>query len=310
MEKRNKQLAVLLVALVALTVLSAFWINRPSDVVDAGIFRVDDLTLVDSVTLDGPGCSCRLHFDGTRWMLNDKYRADGQMVEVMFATLAQVTPRRPLSDNLRDSVARMLEQKGTRVTLFASGEKEMEFYAGGDEEKNEAWFLSPTDGPFVVAIPGYRVYAAGVFELDESGWRDKQVFRFNQRNFKSLSLNFIRDPSSSFVINYEDQEFGIPGIAAIDTTRIFDFLDAASLLKAEEITQPGQRKWVDSVMAQPASFTIDVTDLGGRTSRLTIFPPVARERFVAGMMGDEPALFSKSDIVKLAKKRSYFSATR
>jgi hypothetical protein len=311
MEKRNKQLAVTLVALLALTVLSAFWINRRAFAgADAGIFRVADLTLVDSVALEAPGRSNKLSFDGTRWLLNGEHRADGQMVEVLFATLAQVTPRRPISDNLRDSVTRVLEQRGTKVTLFATGEKKMEFYAGGNEEKNEAWFLSPTEGPFVVAIPGYRVYASGVFELDESGWRDKQVFRFNQRNFKSLSLDFIRDPSSSFVINYEDQEFDIPGITAPDTSRIFDFLDAASLLKAQEIISPGEKKWVDSLMTHPASFIIDVTDLAGRTSRLTIFPPVARERLVAGMMGEEAALFSKSDIVKLAKKKSYFSATR
>ncbi len=44
-------------------------------------------------------------------------------------------------------------------------------------------------------IPGYRVYVSGIFELDESGWREKRVFAFNWQNFQKLDAHFpkIRD---------------------------------------------------------------------------------------------------------------------
>ena len=301
----------MLVALIAVTVLSSFWLDRRStDSVDPSLFRIDDLAIVDSVVLSAPGREVALRFDGTRWMVNNKYRADGQMIEVFFATLEQIVPRRPVSENMRDSIAGLLKNSGTRVSLFAGAEKKGEFYAGGDEKKSEAWFLSPEDGPFVMVIPGYRVYAAGVFELDEGGWRDKLAFRFNQRNFRSLALNFSREPASSFVINYQDQVFEIPGLPESDTTKIFDFLDAASLLKAESMVRPGEMAWVDSLLMQSPSFTIDVTDISGRTTHLTIYPPLGRQSQVLGVMGEEPALFRRSDIVKLAKKRSYFAISR
>jgi hypothetical protein len=311
MEKRNKQLAFLLTAIVLAIVLSSFWLKRRSfDSVDTSIFKVDDLATIDSVMLEAPGRKVALKFDGTRWMVNDRYRADTKMVEVFFATLAQIVPRRPVSENMRDSVAGLLSSDGTRVTLFAAGERKKEFYAGGNNAKSEAWFYSPEEGPYVMAIPGYRVYASGVFELDEGGWRDKQVFRFNQRNFKKLALTFTRDQASSFEISYTDEVFNIPGLTEADTTKIFDFLDAASLLKAEELVKPGDNVWVDSLLTRQPSFTIDVTDISGRTAHLTVYPPLPRKRQVVGTMGDEAALFSKSDIIKLAKKKSYFAAPR
>jgi hypothetical protein len=311
MERRNKQLVILLVLLISATIFSSFWLKRRSfDSVDASIFRVDDLAAIDSVALESPGGNVALKFDGTRWMVNGKYRADGQMIEVLFATLAQIVPRRPISENMRDSVAEMLTKRGTHVVLVAGGDRKAEFYAGGNAVKSEAWFYSPAKGPYVMAIPGYRVYASGVFELDESGWRDKQVFRFNQRNFKRLALSYTRDPASNFEILYEDQEFDIPGITTADTAKIFDFLDAASLLKAEELIRPGERVWVDSLLAQTSSFTIEVTDISGRISQLVVFPPLARERQAIGIMAGEAALFRKSDIVKLAKKKNYFAASQ
>jgi hypothetical protein len=310
-ERKNKRLAFLFAALVAVTVLSSFWLDRRStDSVDPSLFRIDDLGIVDSVVLSAPGREIALRFDGTRWMVNNKYRADGQMIEVFFATMEQIVPRRPVSENMRDSVANLLKNSGTKVALFAGAEKKGEFYAGGNEKKSEAWFLSADEVPYVMVIPGYRVYGAGVFELDEGGWRDKQVFRFNQRNFRSLAITFSREPANNFVINYEDQTFEIPGLPETDTTKIFDFLDAASLLKAESIVRTGEHAWVDSLLTQAPSFAIDVTDISGRTAHLTIYPPLPGRPQVLGVMGEEPALFKKSDIVKLAKKRNYFAISR
>src|SRR5688572_24212014 len=104
-ERKNKRLAFLFAALVAVTVLSSFWLDsRSTDSVDPSLFRIDDLGIVDSVVLSAPGREIALRFDGTRWMVNNKYRADGQMIEVFFATMEQIVPRRPVSENMRDSV--------------------------------------------------------------------------------------------------------------------------------------------------------------------------------------------------------------
>jgi hypothetical protein len=310
-ERKNKLLALSLILLLLTTTAAFYFVAREADDgVDQSIFRIEGLETVDSVELESPRGKAVLRFDGAKWTVNSRYRADAQMIEVLFATLAQVTPKRPLSENLRDSTAEELTHNGTRVALFAGEVLKKEFYVGGNPQKSEAYFHSPSDGPFVMTIPGYRVYVAGVFELDEAGWRDKQVFRFNQRNFRNLTTTFHKDADQSFVITYDDQDFQIPGLADPDTTRIFDYLDGVALLKAEELYLGGDRTWVDSLLAVPPSFTIEVSDTQGRKSRLVIYPPLARQAQVVGRMGDEAALFQKKDIIRIAKKKSYFLKTQ
>lgn len=306
-EKKNKMLALTLIALLLITTVTFYLTNREAGpVVDPSIFKVDGLETVDSVELSSPKGKYVLHYDGSRWVVNSNYRADTQMIEVLFATLAQVVPKRPVSENMRDSVATALRDRGIKVSLFAGKLLMGEFFVGGNEQKSETYFLSTTDGPFVMTIPGYRVYAGGVFELDEGGWRDKQVFRFNQRNFRSLTTTFAKDPAQSFVITYEDRVFEVPGLNDPDTTRMFDFLDGVALLKARELYKQGAQQWVDSLLNVQPSFTMEVSDVQGRTSKLVIYPPLATQTDVVGKMGEEAALFQKKDIVRIAKKRSYF----
>lgn len=307
MERRNKLLALSLVILIGLTSAAFYFTNRDTGpVADPSLFRVDGLETVDSVEIESPRGKVTLRYDGSKWVVNKGHRADAQMIEVFFATLAQVVPKRPVSGNLRDSVAGMVRKEGARVALFAGEELKKEFFVGGNPQKSEAYFLSSVEGPFVMTIPGYRVYVAGVFELDENGWRDKQVFRFNQRNFDKLTSTSFRDPADNFVITYEDRVFEIPGIQAPDTTKIFDYLDGVALLKAEELYSVGQKPWVDSLLNVTPSFTIEVADTQGRTSTLVIYPPLAARSQVAGRMGEQAALFQKKDIIRIARKKSYF----
>ena len=46
-----------------------------------------------------------LKYNGSRWKVNDEFNADPIMIDVLFATLQQAEPRRPLAASLKDSVA-------------------------------------------------------------------------------------------------------------------------------------------------------------------------------------------------------------
>jgi hypothetical protein len=120
----------------------------------------------------------------------------------------------------------------------------------------------------------------------------------------------VKDPADNFVITYEDQVFEIPGIAQPDTARIFEYLDGVALLKAEELYKAGQKPWVDSLLNSQPSFSVEVADTQGRKSTLVIYPPIARRQQVVGRMGEQVALFQKKDIIRIAKKRSYFQLTK
>ncbi len=117
-EKKNIRLLILLGVLIILTVI-VFWTSQRTSgfEIDKELFRVANLENVDEVILESGEGKVVLKFDGTRWMANE-YVADRNMVDVLFATIAQAEPKRPLANSLRDSVTNNLQKGGCMFLLF------------------------------------------------------------------------------------------------------------------------------------------------------------------------------------------------
>lgn len=235
-ERRNKQQFILLFVLLSATV-SLYWYGQRDleRSVDKNLFKNFDLEAIDEVSLVSETGSVTLKYNGSRWKVNDDFNADANMIDVLFATIQQAEPRRPLAASLQDSVSRSLQQDGVKVSLISSGTTMKVFYAGGNAVKTQAFFLEENGSyPYIMTIPGYRVYVSGIFELGESGWRDKIVFGFNWRNFQRLEATFPERAADDFVVAMEDNYFSVAGLPQVDTTKLNDFLDDVSLLSVDE----------------------------------------------------------------------------
>jgi hypothetical protein len=307
-EKKNIRLAISLGVL--LTLLAVAYLLRPGSnrsQVDPLLFRLPESTEVNKVVLQQGGETATLAYDDVRWLVNDSLEADRQMIKVLFATIEQAQAKKAVASTQRDSIANQLKRQGVRVTFFAGTEAVKEMWVGGNAAKTISWFMSPDDQqPYVVTIPGYHVYVAGIFEQTSQQWRDKRVFNFNWRNFKSLTADFPKEPAQNFTITMKERYFGIEGVSEIDTTRLNDYLDALSLLEAAAYYQKGKNRLYDSLLLVPPSFSIVVRDIGDREHLLTIYPPVRNHDTVVGQNGKDRMLFPKGSIVQIAKKRSFF----
>ena len=166
-ERRNKRQFVLLVVLVVVTLLVFWWVQPENRIrVDQNAFQVEDLKSISKVELVSDEGSVTLLFNGTRWEVNGQSDADGNMINVLFATLQQARPRRMVARANRDSVYHQLETSGVKVLLYDAGELRKAFLAGGNASKTQAFFGDPSSKDvYVMSIPGYRVYVSGIFEL-------------------------------------------------------------------------------------------------------------------------------------------------
>jgi hypothetical protein len=69
-----------------------------------------------------------------------------------------------VAESLRDSIAAVLDTNGVVVKLYEGDNLLKEFIAGGNATKTQAYFKYPEEeDSYVMVIPGYRVYAAGIF---------------------------------------------------------------------------------------------------------------------------------------------------
>ena len=310
-EKRNKRMAMLLVFLLGITSF-VFWFGK-RDIgheVDPAIFRQYDLNTVDEVILESSSGKTVLKYEGARWKVNGNLNANSDMIEVLFATLQQAEARRPVAQSLRDSIASMLQKAGVKVSLRAAGETKTVFFAGGNRSKNQAYFLQENaDVPYIVTIPGYRVYVSGIFELPESGWRDKFVFGFNWRNFQRLETRFPQKPNDDFEIEMDDGLPALKGLPEIDTTKLNNFLDEVSLLTADDFSPASPS--LDSLGKTIPLVTFSVSDVAGKVYVLQLYPVSDKSHQYLGLInGTQWARFNKNRISGILHGRSFFQKPR
>jgi Domain of unknown function (DUF4340) len=304
-ERKNKRLIVSMIAMIVAIVALWFFAFRENSIeLDQATFAVPQLETIDRVEMESVRAKVVLRFDGTRWMVNDQYPADRRSVTVMFGAVEHVRPRRPVSDKKKEEIVQALQKSGTTVRFFAKDNLMKEYVVGGIASRPEAWFQVPGSDPLIVNIPGYRVYASAVFEQTVGDWRDKLVFNLSPRTFKSLTTTFTKDPSEAFTITRNGNLFAVEGLPS-DTSKVNTYLDDVSLLIGESFYAGGKPR-IDSLLQGPTSFEVVLTDIGDRSFKLEVFPPLRNEANVYGRVRGEIMVFKRPEMVRIAKKKSWF----
>ena len=306
-ERKNKRLAILLCALCCVTAI-VYYLSRSDGAVeiDKNLFKSYDFKSINEVILESQKGKVQLKFNGAKWEVNGKFDADASMVEVLFATLQQAEPKRPLATSIQDSVCNALRQTGVKVSVIASGKAESIFYAGGNAQKTQTYFCAGDAGQksYLVTIPGYRVYAAGILEMGEKDWKNKYVFGFNWRNFQRLETKFLQKTADNFNVALQDNFFAIDGLLSVDTAKLNDFLDDVSLLTVDE--------YVDTVIFESPKpspvMVLTVKDIGQRAYTLELYRPSKNSgQMVPGLInGSEWALFDPRKIQNVFKPKAFF----
>ncbi|HEY0742390.1 MAG TPA: DUF4340 domain-containing protein, partial [Chryseosolibacter sp.] len=271
-ERRNKRSLITLTLLVIVTVATAFLIKRSDrPPVDKTVFKTIDFEAVDKIRIENSRDTIELSFVNSRWLVNNEYAADRNLVTLFFATLKQAEPKREINLSGADSIARSFEQPGSKVMLYSGANLVQTFLASGNNTKTQSFFKDPASGKvYLMTIPGYRVYVSGIFELNEGGWRDKMLFgSFNWRNFQSLEMQFPEKPGENFKVQAEGAGlFGVVGVKT-DTAKLNTFLDDVSLLVVDEY--PESAKLRDSLTQVKPFLNLIVRDIANSNHTLRVF---------------------------------------
>lgn len=282
LRQRNRNIVklIILVVLVASIPLAVWWNSHRGVTVSPDIFKVGDLAHIDKVVLQSPADTVTLSYNGTAWQVNDRYKAGDDMINVLFATLDQAVSKQSIGSHAGDSIAAMLSGKGVLVKLWKGDQLVRQFYAGGSQREMQAYFMDPTDHvPYLVTIPGYRVYVSAIFEQPTVMWRSRRVFDMNWRNFQKMSAHFPDHPSDDFEIHMQSNEALVAGGEnKTDTAKTNDYLDKVSLLYVDHYLVPSPDVSSAKALLKIAVFDVSneehdmtVWDLPGRLDRVVSF---------------------------------------
>jgi len=299
-----------LIVLLGCTIgLFFFTMEKQSGAIDQTLFRIEQLDKIDHVLLESGAKKTELQFTDGKWKVNGAYDADKRLIDVLFATIEQAVPKREISKS--DSISKIVTAKGTTVSFLEGDQVVQKFVAGGNAAKTQGYFQLPDGSTYAMSIPGYRVYVSGIFEADETLFRDKRVFNFNWRNFKSLEAKFPTEPKENFQVLFKEGFFGIDGMNEVDTTKLNDYLDAVSLLDANEFVSNEKRAAYDSLLNTIPAFSIEVKDVAARSYNLDVFAPQKGKSTAVARTGKGDILIlSGESLSRIAKKKQYFARNK
>ena len=305
-KKKNIHLIVVLTVLIVVTVITYFIQNSDSNSsIDKTLFVYENTNAVDHATIESQDATVDLSFANNQWTVNEKYKADPQRISVLFAILKQVSVRRKIAKSQEEEISAHFNSKGVTVSLFEQGQNVKQFQVLGEEDKGLSYMAnSADDEKYLVEIPGYKSYLAGLFQLDANGWRNPLVFDINWANLVSVQADYVDKEVRNFAISFDNRDYGIDGMEA-DSLKLTDFLDDVSLLYVNDYLSNDEVAPYQEIINIPKA-QITIKDVGRNSYSLTIFDKVKSGDYLVLIDSVDYALVQENLINGVTKPKQYF----
>ena len=287
MHKNHKLLILFLVLVVVSIALNFTSGTNNTRSFEVALFQVADTAVIKSITIQSDG-EVRLEKNAAgSWTINDKYGINDNLRTVLLAVLNQVNVRRPVSKTQQAELAASLRE-GTRVTVISEDE-DLSFYVGGNAARTQSYFMSADgDLPYIVEIPGYRNYIAGLFDLTEMQWRDRTIFNTLWRSLQALTITYPNNPESDVNIFFEEDFFKIEKVSQMDTLALMSYLTSFELFEANEFIPKGFNSSYDSLSETAPFAVIELNEINtDKNQQLRIFPKLENDNYLLTLNKDD-----------------------
>jgi hypothetical protein len=221
--------------------------------------------------------------DGT-WMVNGRYKADMQKVNLMKATIHQMEVRNPVAESEYNTIIADIATTGIKAEFYHNKKLLKTIYVGGPTLENTGTYMliENSSKPFITHIPGFVGYLTPRFNVFPIRWKDKEVFVYKRpEEIKTISVSYPQYPTQSYLI---DNSGDMPVAHRLDpitqkTTPIVGannnftnyILMAFTSLYCEGHLDQYDTKFVDSVASTTPYAIINVQSNNGDERMLRIF---------------------------------------
>ncbi len=302
-KKRNIRLLIILSVLVVVTVMTALLIQPKDQLgVDRDLFSYENTVSVDRVIIDGSG-SIELTVNGNTWLVNNSYGADPQRINVLFAILKQVKIRRKVADRQEESINKLFENQGVLIKFMDGEEVQKSFEVVGDESASLTYMRLGEEAIYLVEIPGYRSYLAGIFQLDQNGWRNPLVFDLNWANLAYVDVRYTEKEDTGFSISFDNRRLKLNELASSDSLKLGNYIDDVSLLYVNDYLNSDE---ITSYQNQESRAAIVINDIASNHYVLQIYDEVNDDEYLVRIDSAHYGLMDKQLVRRVTKPRSYF----
>ncbi len=304
-KQKNIRLLLIFGALISLLTLLPYLKDSNGLSIDKRLFTLDPQTVITDVILTSESTSNKLSYLKGIWRINDTYDLDPNMRDVFFSVLSQMEIRKTLAQSQLDTLLPQIKQKGTEVSILNNSEQIKHYFIWGNADSQVSYIIDDDENGYVVHIPGYRSYLAGIFQVPTSDWRSRRSFSAQFLNLNSLKINY---PNDSIEFRYKNSFFEVVGLNA-DSTQLITSLENLLFLQTDQYLVPQEydKYEVARVTSQLPFAKLSTTTLAGFTESVQLFNTENKRPYYLGLAADSTyCLFNKKRIREILVKKSNF----
>jgi hypothetical protein len=223
--KKNKILFVTLALLIAVSVLLQVRTRTPeiSTIGEADKFAVSDTAGIKKIIISKPSDTISLERVNNHWTINNSMEADPDIIRVFLAVLKQLNISKGVSKNQLEQTKKDLLNKGLQVKIYGDRNLIKSYRVMGNSTKTLSVFMDLQDSiPYLVELPGYDSYVAGIFNIPAIDWQNRLIFNSTWRSLRKLEMLYPAKPKNSFEIRFDVDFFKVTGINQLDTGAVMN----------------------------------------------------------------------------------------
>ncbi len=202
-KNKNTILLIVLVLLIGAT-FWAFQYNpylQKSTTFNKNLFAVENAqTQLTALYMESAKVSNKLEKKGDKWTVNNRFKLDPSMQQVMMALMEKIEIQREITGDEAESIKQNVLDSGIQVQYYIEGTLRNEFIVGGSPEAIKSYFVQG-DKVYSMQLPGYQSYVAGIFEVKENDWRDRTLFNGTWQDI--VRLKIAQPDEDTISLNYE-----------------------------------------------------------------------------------------------------------
>ncbi|MCS6916455.1 MAG: DUF4340 domain-containing protein [Chitinophagales bacterium] len=272
-------LFVLLAALAGIVIwLKAPWTTLPAD---ETAFAIEDTAAVYRIAIaDMQGRRIVYQRSGNRWIINDKYYARKDYMDILLSTLHRVRIQYPVADAAQATVITAMTNHNKRVEVYdRRGRLIKAYFVGGPTLDNRGTYLllEGSRKPYVAALPQFVGTLQSRYSTEEEKVRDTNIFRYRPGELRRIALTYAKSADSSFILEVYSADSmiirnGKGDVATgdrINKANLYGYLNLFSTLNAEVYANDLPKK--DSILQTTPYCELEVLDAHGSRKSVTCF---------------------------------------
>jgi len=229
------------------------------------------------------------------WIVNDKYQAQIQSVDLLLKTMVQLEVQQPVANAAHDNIIKELAVNSVKVEvyqmvfrinlfgfirMFPHEKLTKVYYVGGATPSNQGCFMlmENSSEPFIVCLPGFRGFVSPRYSPIEKYWRNYNIFKKTIPEIASVKVEVPANPDYSYEVkNKGNNRFAFISlkdnkeIPNYDTLKLLNFLSGFRNLNYEALLNDMDKVRKDSILKSTPFIIITLTDTAGVVQSIKTF---------------------------------------